>query len=396
MARMRLGTRLTLAFTVLLVLLLGLGAMAVERVRRVHAALDEVSRVHSAALQLAGRGLVLAQRSSTLIDEALLEPEPVRAAAALRTLDENRQALDRLHTEVEAVVREGPEREAYQAVLRARLAHRRAFAPAGAALVAGDHAGAAELIRQDVLPARHALVAAWQGFMDAERSAIRAGAAVGQQELDRARRDLATAVLVAGLVGAGLALAVIRRIGPALEQAARAATEMAQGDLRHPVEVTRSDELGQLQRALGALQARVAEALRAVQADADALDGSAARLAGTSRALSDAARGQAERVAEAVVALHRVATGLANEAGPEGEHGRATWDEVRRASRLLGQLDGEVRGTGEVAAELAGAGEALSGEARALHALVDAFRLPAIESLVEVEVQVARPVSPAA
>jgi methyl-accepting chemotaxis protein len=375
MRRTSLATRLYLAFGLLLALLLVVGATAVHRVSRLESALTETSEVHSAAIELAALGLVHAQRTSRLTQEALLEPDPQRARALLLALDEARGESDRVAAELEAVLVHERASGAYRAVREATRAYREAFAPVREHIERGERDDAVADALAGLTPLRRALNQAWSAFIDAERAATRQAAQLGQDELGRAERDVAVAA------GAALALALAVGLGTlpgvlrTVDAISRAIHELAAGDLRGHVRVTRGDELGELQGAIAVLTERLAGTMLLLQANAELLDRGAARLSQSSRAMGDSTREHAEVITQAALLLPRIATrldGSLARSGPDAE----AWDAVAELNRLVGRIDESAKKNRAGADDAAEEAARLAAQARALREALEEVRLP--------------------
>ena len=374
MRRTSLATRLYLAFGVLLALLLTLGATAVARVARLESALTETSEVHSAAIELAALGLVQAQRASRITQEALLEPDPQRARALLQALDEARVASDEVSGELEAVLAHEPAGGAYRAVREATRAYRAAFAPVRAHLERGERdAAAAEAVT--AMAVRRSLNQAWTEFIEAERAATRRAAALGQDELGRAGRDVAVAAVLALALALAVGLGTLPRVLRTLQATSRAIHALAAGDLREPLPVTRRDELGELQGAIGVLTERLASSMMLLQANAELLDEGAGRLSRTSRAMGEATGAHAEVVTQAALLLPRIATRLDGSLARAGADADA-WDAVAELNRLIGRIDETARQNPAGAGDAADEAARLAAQARALREALEEVRLP--------------------
>jgi HAMP domain-containing protein len=372
---MRLGTRLYLAFGLLLVLVVVLGATAVARVGRLESALTETSEVHTAAIELAAEGLVHAQRASRLTQEALLEPEAARARALLQALDEAREESDRVAAELEAVLVREPAGGAYRAVREATRAYREAFEPVRAHIERGERERAAAEAVAVLMPRRRALNQAWNGFIEAERAATRRAARLGQDELARARRDVALAAAAALVIAVAVGLGTLPRVLRTIDAVSRAIRALAQGDLREPLPVTRRDELGELQGAIAVLTERLAGSLMLLSANAELLDEGAARLSASSRAMGEATSAHADVVTEAALLLPRIAIRL------DGSLARAAadadaWDAVAELNRLVTRIDETARRNRAGAGDAAGEAERLAAQARALRDALAELKLP--------------------
>ena len=162
-----------------------------------------------------------------------------------------------------------------------------------------------------------------------------------------ARRAIAVVFLLAtaALIGAGVAL--IRGIRRGLRSVSYSAERIASGDLRHLVEVTSRDELGDLQAAMRAMSGRLGEVIGDVRGGAAALASVAGQVAGTSQQLSQGTGERASSVEETSALLEemnasiasnaagsREVEAMASEGAKNAERG-AAMDETVRAMRAI-------------------------------------------------------------
>jgi methyl-accepting chemotaxis protein len=125
-----------------------------------------------------------------------------------------------------------------------------------------------------------------------------------------ARRSIVAAfgVAFAALLAAGLVL--VRGVRRALSSAVAAAGRIARGDLRHTVEVTSSDEIGELQAAMRAMGAKLASVIGEVLGGADALRSASGQVSATAQQVSRGTGEQAASVEETTSSLEEMSASI--------------------------------------------------------------------------------------
>ena len=157
-----------------------------------------------------------------------------------------------------------------------------------------------------------------------------------------ARRAIAVVFLLAtaALIGAGVAL--IRGIRRGLRSVSYSAERIASGDLRHLVEVTSRDELGDLQAAMRAMSGRLGEVIGDVRGGAAALASVAGQVAGTSQQLSQGTGERASSVEETSALLEEMNASIASNAAGSREVEAMASEGAKNAEQRRGHgRDGE-------------------------------------------------------
>ena len=160
--------------------------------------------------------------------------------------------------------------------------------------------------------------------LDASAAATRAAADAVQvraQDTERTARGwIMTAFLIAAasLLPAGALL--LRGVRRALDAVVHAAEQIATGDLREEVAVTRHDELGALQAAMRRMREQLAAVIGEVRGGAGALAAAAGHVSATSRQLSQGTGEQASSVEETSASLEEMSASI----GANATNGRQT------------------------------------------------------------------------
>ena len=117
---------------------------------------------------------------------------------------------------------------------------------------------------------------------------------------------------VAAAVGLGLVLA--RGITGPIRQAVNLAEKIAAGDLRQTIQVTRSDETGQLQAAMKTMSEKLSQVITEVRAGAASLSSAASQVASSSQMLSHGTSEQAASVEETTSSLQQMSASITQNA----------------------------------------------------------------------------------
>jgi diguanylate cyclase (GGDEF)-like protein len=274
LARLRIGTRLGLAFAVLLGLLLALAGLSVYRLSGLSDALnrivDEQSAIRDAVSEI-NRDAEAAARKLLV----LMSPEAELRVAAYAEIDAASHRLDDAMQRLALVLPPGPRMERH-AELKARLADYRASYIAAADLIeADDFQAAREKLGGDTEAALSLFVGAIHQLAISEERAGVAQARELRDQIDADRTGVLVLCLAALVVGALLAVGVTRSIVGPLKRAEAGALRIAEGQYEHRIETRAEDELGHMVGAMNTMAAAVGEREAQLRrlADVDLLTG---------------------------------------------------------------------------------------------------------------------------
>lgn len=208
-----------------------------------------------------------------------------------------------------------------------------------ALLQAGQFDIAQLKLASDVQPA---LVPLQSDFTNLFESALATGRDEAQMQHTANRQGLF--MVLGAFLGALLLAAVsdgilIRALGARLRLAAGVAQRIARGELGQPVAVGRADEIGELLRALVAMDTQLAEVVRDVRLDAANVRDDARSLEQNTQALSRRTQAQAASLEQSSAAMEEMAANVA-EAAALAEHAHR----VATSSRQLAEQGHQIVG----------------------------------------------------
>ncbi|KQV53100.1 hypothetical protein ASC95_10065 [Pelomonas sp. Root1217] len=272
--RLRIRTRLGLAFGLLLLLLMGLAALSVYRLTGLSDALnrivddqavirDSVNEINRNAEAVARKLLVLMSPDAELRVSAYPE-----IASANNRLDDAMQRLA-------MVLPLGPRTDRL-AEVRLRLAdYRASYVDVRNLIERDDFQAARALLGSDTESALSLFVSAIHQLAASEERAGTAQARELRDQIDVDRTGVLALCIGALVAGALLAVGVTRSIVIPLKRAEDGAELIAQGQYGHRIEVDSADELGHMAAAMNTMAAAVGEREAELRrlADVDLLTG---------------------------------------------------------------------------------------------------------------------------
>ena len=361
---LRIGTRLAIGFGAVLALLLAIVVTACVQLARTGDGLTELMVVEQrAALARDWVGKTRLNVARTIaIAKAGGQPEvdrfftPLMKETSLE-ISELQKELDRLIVDPQGkalLATVALQRTAYLGLREEMLARTRQ----------GDLGAAQALLADKVLPASDTYLNAMREVRQHEVQTASTDAQQLYRGIGMLRDALLVLLLIGTSVGAAMAFFITRSVTVPLQQGVDAATVIASGDLSHPVGATRRDELGDLLRALGAMQAALRGLVGQVRSSTDSIGTASAEIATGNQDLSARTEQTASNLQQTAASMEqltgtvkqsadsaRLANQLASSAAEVAARGGvvvsqvvATMDDITDASRRIADIIGVIDG----------------------------------------------------
>jgi methyl-accepting chemotaxis protein len=344
LSKLKIGTRLLLAFGMLIVLAVGVGGIGINRLDAQHEEMEYVNQDRIPKLiwlnQIAGN-VHLAERE---MRNAVILSDPARVEQSVQTILETCQRIGSVLEEMTPEVRGETGREHLAEVVRQREAFvtlQQAFIEA---VRAGDRAAAAQLLEDRLETQQTAYIDAVSGFRDFIVELIDEGAQTSEDVFTQARAAMLALLTALASLGALLAWVITRSITVPLNDAVAVAERVAQGDLSSRIEVRSSDETGRLLAALKAMNESLVGIVHTVRSSSDSIATGSAQIASGNADLSQRTEEQASALQQTAASMEQL-----------GSTVRQNADNARQASQLAmsastvavkgGEVVGQVVGT---------------------------------------------------
>jgi methyl-accepting chemotaxis protein-1 (serine sensor receptor) len=350
---MSIRNRIFATLLVLAVALVIVGSLGLYGMNGLVAALDDMYERRVTAMKEMG------DLESAELDRQVLASMTVFASDPAEKQKFRAQLADR-SAETEALLRSFHARQQSDeakrradAVLRAHDVLQTALDEVDSALKANDDARAGIQIVKRVDPAFDALSATLDdaSAFTAKRS---------EEALAEAKGEFTSSciiVIVAALLGLGLsvtfAITLNRAIAAGIDGAVAVATKIADGQLGHAIDATRSDELGSLLRALKRMDGKLHEIVGNVRGAAESVGGAAGQLSSGNDDLS-------QRTQEQAAALEQTASSMEEMTATVKQNA----DNARQANQLATGARGQAERGGQVVSRAVGAMEEINAASR--------------------------------
>ncbi|MBP6900683.1 MAG: MCP four helix bundle domain-containing protein [Burkholderiaceae bacterium] len=334
--QLRIGARLALGFAAVLMLTLGIGLLAINRLGAVNANTAEIATNWLPSIRLLG------QVRGQLVDERRFEANHLMSATdAQRKAEEDGIAKATAAMGVDwkqymATVTTDEERKLADAALAAR----KTYVEVQKRVLAQSREGspdAQSTYQGDGRKAFAEVLAAVQKLMDFQVRGSDQAYAEAQASFNQTRLMVGGLLLAALAAGGLLAWLITRSIVVPIRQAVAVAETVARGDLRSRITVSGGDEAAQL---LGALQRMNGELLRivgSVRGNADSVATASSQIAQGNIDLSQRTEEQASNLQQTAASMEQLTATV-----------KQNSDTAQQAAQLAGSAAGVAAQGGEV------------------------------------------------
>ncbi|MBP3982194.1 MCP four helix bundle domain-containing protein [Acidovorax sp. JG5] len=341
MNQLKISTRLAVAFGVMVLLLIALGAVSLVRSSSQRAELKDVIEFR----------IPITKALGMVVDRVNVQAIQFRNLALFNSESITRSSLEQV-TSARAVIAEQMKTletlvlsERGKEVMGRIQQTRAEFLKLGDQYLAmvqqGQKEEALKLLEEQLRPAQLAYQATLQEQVELQAQTT----AIAGQRAESTAAAVQRDVLIAGVLAIGLAIflaiAIIRSITRPLAQAVQAADSVAGGDLSGQIVVQSKDETGYLLSALQRMQQSLVNTVSAVRSNAEGVASASAQIASGNNDLSSRTEQQASALEETAASMEELASTV-----------RQNADNARQANQLAMTASTVAEQGGEVVAEV--------------------------------------------
>ncbi|MFN3611431.1 methyl-accepting chemotaxis protein [Tepidimonas sp.] len=380
---LRIGPRLIAAFGLLLAMMAVLAFTGLAAVTQTSDRVTTVYQDRAVPLQRLGELNQLLQRNRALVMDMLIDPGRANVERHAQEYAQNDQRMQAIWTDYQARPHAPDEQRAADAFEQARAAYvAQGLDTAARAMAEGRYDDAQELYLLQVKPQEPAVQNALNALL-----AIKLAQANQEYQAAQSLRRTVTVALIATsagalLLGLWLAWRITRSITSPIRQAVQVADRVAAGDLTGSPSGPGRDELGDLLRALAAMQARLTTLIGDVRDVCDGVAAGAQQIAVGSADLSQRTESQAAQLQQTAAAMAELSgavtrnTETARSAVESALQARATAGDGGRLMQDVVATMGDIAAGSHRIADITGVIDAIAFQTNilALNAAVEAAR----------------------
>jgi len=314
---LKIGTKLGLAFALLLVLTLGLGGIALAQLERMHLAMQTMG--NSALPSVAEAGNIRSQWNRfRRLESHLL---PAQASSNAQALLQQAQGVLTSITQSEKNYEALPHSEQELQLMRAYQQHRDTYLGAHRKFVqaaldvhqsgSSDEARLQSLQRmysEEAEPSFAALAETVGKLAAMTQSDARALSQQGDAVRSSAQWWVITGMGVSALLSILFAVLVTRSVARPAQQAVQAASQIASGDLTQAIPPTGNDEMGQLMAALEQMRSKLDSVVQHVRHNAESVAMASEEIASGTTDLSSRTEEQASALQQTAASMEQLSS----------------------------------------------------------------------------------------
>jgi methyl-accepting chemotaxis protein len=308
------GTRLAVAFAVVIALLVGISWLGLSRMANLNVQLEKLS-THNLVLTTDAKDAV-----AIIINEGRI--------AALLLLTKNRSGIDGLEAEqqqdtnsmvsilerTDKSLDTDKQRELFSRVKEAREKYLPIRAEVNSLMSQNRESEAVEAINARLMPSAVTYKKAWSDLEKNVDDAMNEEVRRSSEAYTAGRTLILALATVAALFAVSFAVVVTRSITIPILGVVQLADKIAQGDLQGTVEINMKDEVGRLQIAMKNMSESLSQVITQVRAGASALSSASVQVSTSASALSQGTSEQAASVEETTSSLEEMSASITQNA----------------------------------------------------------------------------------
>ena len=339
---MKIGTRLALAFAVLLLLFSALAAGGISGAKRLTERSAALYGDRTVPMGVLAEISHLTQRNRVLVMDMLVDPGTSNLEASHAALTTNVERIQTLWTDYAAKPLGTEEQALAQAFADANATYLdKGLIPASAALVAGKYDDGSELYITQIRPNALKVQDAIERLVALQINVAAEEFAGARAMSDTIHWWMLAATALALLAGAAMAWVITRSISRPLRQAVVLARTVAGGDLTAQIDVRGNDETAELLGALREMNHQLVRVITEVRASTETVAQEAVVMAGGTEDLARRTEVQASNLQETAASMEQLtitvqhntdnaqrATALAQEASNVANEGGSVMRDV--------------------------------------------------------------------
>jgi methyl-accepting chemotaxis protein len=306
LSQIRIGTRLAIAFAIVLLLSILATSVAVVNARANALATRTMMERPLAKERLVSDWNVLLYSALARTAMIVKSSDDSLSTVFATTIAESTKRGGELSKEIEGLLDTDDEKAFYKAAANARVVYQAAKLTVMAAKKAGDSAEAERVYKDVLTPAADTYQAKVVELLKNQRKTIDAAALAIEASQERSSMLVITLNALLVLFGAVLAWTITRSITVPLRAAITVAETVAEGDLRTTFGAPSADEIGDLMRSLKGMNDALTSVVSEVQTNTGAIAAASGQIAAGNLDLSSRTEQQASSLEETAASMEEL------------------------------------------------------------------------------------------
>jgi len=304
--KLRIGTRLGVAFATVLILLAVILLIAMGSMAAMHRSKQQIVEVEYGNVRLQTAALDNTRGSIARVFQLLADNDPQQLAHGRERLAANQKAYQEALARLQTLLDRAEAKDLLAKAIGSEKAYTEATAKVLAALDAGRKDAAAVQAYGPTYKALQAYASDLRKLLDFNEKVMDEAGAKSEQAYSTSSNWLVGLGLAAMLLGAWAAWAVTRSITAPLTQAVQLAEAVAAGDLSSSVHAQGRDELAQLLTSLARMNTSLREVVGQVRSASDSIATGSSQIASGNADLSQRTEEQASNLQQTAASMEQL------------------------------------------------------------------------------------------
>ncbi|MDC8783825.1 methyl-accepting chemotaxis protein [Roseateles koreensis] len=304
----RLGTKLGMAFAIVVALTLALGGFAISQLSRINANVEDLAGNWLPSVKVLGELQDTANQFRRLQANHVMAMDTKEMDGIEREMAGIVSKFESLLKTYAPMVTDGEERRAYETLAPAYKATGQAHVKLLKLSRGGEqtHDEAKAIYRGESRETFRAMSAVLSKLVEINAKGADGSYDNAKTIYGQSRTWVIVALVIAAGIATALAFCVTRLITQPIAQAVKAAQQIAEGDLTHSLRIDGSDEISQLLNTLNAMTEKLSEIVGTVRTNADNVALASAEIAQGNQDLSQRTEQQASALEETAASMEEL------------------------------------------------------------------------------------------
>ncbi|KQU71462.1 MULTISPECIES: methyl-accepting chemotaxis protein [unclassified Rhizobacter] len=314
-ANLKIGTRLTGAFAIVIGLLIAVAAVGYTKIDAVHASTETILHDRYAKVALAQTVENEVNKQLRAVRTAIIATDAGVAHSELRKIEDSAPVVNAAIERLTATVHTQKGSAALNDMIDSRTKFKQREVELVELIKAGKSEEARSLLVAAILPLQTAYLASIEAFTKTQVDGMEQFGADASALASTARILTVSLSGLAVLVAVGVAVLLTRSITVPIATAVKIAQTVAAGDLTSVIEVKSTDETGQLLTALKSMNQSLVRIVDQVRQSSDSIATGSGQIATGNADLSQRTEEQAANLEQTAASMEEITATVKNSAG---------------------------------------------------------------------------------
>jgi methyl-accepting chemotaxis protein len=308
---MKIGMRLGLGFSVILLFTLAMIAIGISRLGKLNDDVDTIVSKDWVKASVAGDIQNLADDNAKANLMLFMTNDKSEIARLQARVESNKKAISDKLDKLDTLIYLPEGKALLEKIKQTRAIYVTSFSHASKLLLEdGKHEEAAQLFRSETVPALTAYNGAIDELIRLQGSILEKTGASAQSDYDSARMLLISLGALLVFVGVGVSAWVTRSVTGPIRMAAGISNRLGEGDLTVRIDATSQDETGQMLGSMKTMVEKLSHIITEVRSAADNLSSAAEEVSATAQTLSSGSSEQAAGVEETSASVEEMSASI--------------------------------------------------------------------------------------